>query len=257
MRSKNLLVTIGSALAGLTLLTWYCPAQGPDKTTPGELDLKTVRSYAEPRTPPTAVNFNKALKLPWSSLKTIGSRLHQAEQCGDPVAMAHAASELSVAEKVSGKKAAVTATSVLKDSAKLAKLRKDPTELKAVQQVAKQIHGEKNLLAELQNDIAQAEDAAAKQDKAATQLPPQNPVAYSILIENYTDEPISVFMNGRLQLTIQPSQKRFLAFMQQPAPVVLHAYSVDYKWGPRNLYETMRFYTWVLLQPKKPSCCCD
>jgi hypothetical protein len=243
------------SLAGLTLLAWRCPAQGPDKTTPGELDQKLVRTYAEKRTSAATVNFNKSLKLPWSSLQTIGSRLDSAQQSADPVAMAHMANELAVAENVSGKKASVTSTSVLKESAKLAKLRGDPSELKAVHQVAKQIHGEKNLLSQLQKDIEQAEAAAAKQDKAALQPPPLNPVAYPVLIENYTEEPISIFMNGRYQLTVQPLQKRFLNFMQQPAPVTLYAYSVDYKWGPRNIYETLSSYTWVLLPPKTADSC--
>jgi hypothetical protein len=233
-------------------------AQAPGgKTTPGELDEKLVRTYAQPRQQAATVNFHKALKLSWPSLQTIGGRIDTARQNADPVALAHLASELHVAEKVSGKKASITSQALLKESKELAKLRNEVSELKASLQVAKQVQASDDLLSDFQKDIQNAEASAKAQDKAASQPPPSpfNPVAYPVLIENYTEEPISIFMNGKYQLTVQPLQKRFLNFMQMPSPVVLHAYSVQHQWGPRNIYETLPSYSWVLLPPKTANDC--
>jgi hypothetical protein len=48
-----------------------------------------------------AINFRKELNLPFATLGTLGSRIGEARRAGDPVALANAASELAVAEKVS------------------------------------------------------------------------------------------------------------------------------------------------------------
>lgn len=258
MLKQSILFSALLTLAVAGSLSRSSPAQAPGgKTTPQELDEKLVRTYAEPRPKAVTVNFHKALKLSWPSLQTLGARIDMARQNADPVALAHLASELHVAEKVSGKKASLTSQALIKEAAQVAKLHKEVSELKASLEVAKQIQSENSLIDDFQKDIAKAEAEAKAQDKVAAQPPPSpfNPVAYPVLIENYTEEPISIFMNGKYQMTVQPLQKRFLNFMQMPSPVVLHAYSVDNQWGPRNIYETLSNYTWVLLPPKSANSC--
>jgi hypothetical protein len=81
-----------------------------DKPKPAEVKAKeeqVVTSKAGMHTPATAVNFKKALNLPFPSLGTLGSRIEAARRKPDPVALAHTASEPAVAEKVSGKKARI------------------------------------------------------------------------------------------------------------------------------------------------------
>src|SRR3954449_6053251 len=75
-------------------------------------DKQVVSSKVVKRPAAASVNFRKALGLPLQSLATLGPRVAAARRASDPVALAHAASELAVAEKVSGKKASLTSTAV-------------------------------------------------------------------------------------------------------------------------------------------------
>src|SRR5262245_47592661 len=103
------------ATIGLGVLALYCfgfassmggeqPPQ--DASTPE--DQQAVTSKATPRPAASAVNFRKELNLPFDSLSTLGSRIESARRKPDPVALAHAANELAVSEKVSGKTASIT-----------------------------------------------------------------------------------------------------------------------------------------------------
>src|SRR5262245_48681024 len=94
----------------------------PPKRNPQKDDKQIVDSKAQKRTLAASIQFNKELGLPYKSLTTLGSRIDTARRGHDPVSLAHAASELSVAEKVSGKQASVTSSTLLKESAELAKL---------------------------------------------------------------------------------------------------------------------------------------
>ncbi len=89
--------------------------KGKDK----EKDVQVVTSKASKRVPATTINFKKAYGLPFDSLATLGSRIDAARRKPDPVTLAHAASELAVAEKVSGKKASLTSKALLAESAEL------------------------------------------------------------------------------------------------------------------------------------------
>src|SRR5262249_14969347 len=79
------------------------PAQ--DASTPE--DQQAVTSKATPRPAASAINFRKELDLPFDSLRTLGARIESARRKPDPVALAHAAHELAVSEKVSGKTASL------------------------------------------------------------------------------------------------------------------------------------------------------
>ena len=83
------------------------PAEEPKKDTPAGDDNQVVKTKPTKGTPAVSVKFRKDLGLPFASLGTLGSRIDAARRAGDPVTLAHAASELAVAEKVSGKTAII------------------------------------------------------------------------------------------------------------------------------------------------------
>ena len=60
---------------------------------------------------------------------TLGNRIDTARRQYDPVALGNTASELALAEKVSGKQASLTSTALYKESVELAKLRRQVAEL--------------------------------------------------------------------------------------------------------------------------------
>src|SRR5262245_57169090 len=98
----------GLALLGVFLLASVALSQETQKEDPAAQDQQVVASKAIRRTAASSINFRKELNLPFPSLGTLGSRIDAARRAPDPVALAHAASELAVAEKVSGKQAGLT-----------------------------------------------------------------------------------------------------------------------------------------------------
>ncbi len=247
MRSQHLLILMGIVLA---LSPTHSVAQTNGKTTPGEKDIQSVRTRPKKRPRAALVNFGKAYNLHWKSLHTLGGRIDASRSAGDPVSMSHLANEMHVAEKVSGKKAALTSAMLLKESAELAKLRKEESELKAILEVAKKVQQQKKIQQGLIKSIEQAK-TYNKQLYAKTILAKGRLHISPVHIENYSNVPISIFMNGRYQFTVQPLKKRFLNIVQQPAPVTLYGYSTELYWGPRMIYETLDNYTWALLPVKQ------
>jgi hypothetical protein len=135
-----LLHRVQAALAVLGLVIPVTVNRADDPTTGDHAsDKQVVSSKAVQERVAASVNFQKELGLSYPSLRTLGARIDAARQAPDPVTLAHAASELDVAEKVSGKKASITAPEILAEAAKLASLRKQEAELKAVLQVSKQV----------------------------------------------------------------------------------------------------------------------
>ena len=64
------------------------------------------------------IKFRRDLNLPFASLSTLGVRIDAARRAGDPVTLAHAASELAVAEKVSGKVTTLTSSQLIEEAAR-------------------------------------------------------------------------------------------------------------------------------------------
>src|SRR5262245_57258274 len=150
MRSTTPLMAACVGLAILFGCTAVLARRGDDKptgaaqkdkadTTAKAKDKQVVTSKSTKRSRAASVNFQKAYKLPLASLGTLGGRIDAARRAGDPVALAHAASELSIAEKVSGKKASLTSKALLGESAELAQLRKQVAELRATFAIHQQI----------------------------------------------------------------------------------------------------------------------
>ena len=91
-----------------------------------------VESKAEKYQSAAGIDFAGSFGLSFPSLTTLGARIEQARQAADPVGLAQAANELLIAEKVSGKKAPISADDLRKQAVKMALNRQRSSELQAV-----------------------------------------------------------------------------------------------------------------------------
>jgi hypothetical protein len=238
-RQPAWLLLLGCAWLGLALETHS--ADEPQ-------DKQVVDSKATKRASATAVNFKKELGLPYPTLGTLGSRIEAARRAPDPVALAHAASELSVAEKVSGKKASLTSAAVLNEAAELAKLRRQVAELKAVLHVSNQVALEQQQVTSLKQQI-QIADKLDKQEKEEIQKN-QNPTGAprKVLVNNYTTQYFDVYVNGFMKMQVGPGQSKWCVIEHKWNPTVLKAYGNEdtTNWGPRYIWGNFKTYTWNL-----------
>jgi len=233
--------------SGIFLAAFAGAGAEPAKVEPD--DSQVVTSKAQKRPAAGAINFRKDLNLPYTSLTTLGTRIDAARRAPDPVALAHAASELAVAEKVSGKKAALTSTAVLKESAELAKLRGQASELKATLAVSNQIAGEQALITELKKDIESAEQKSQMEKEAIRQNQEPTAVPRKVLVNNYTTQYIVLTINGYArQPEIPPGGSHWFVIEHKWNPTVLSAYGDDQlpEWGPRYIWGRFNTYTWNL-----------
>jgi hypothetical protein len=238
-------------LAGLTLLGVFILAAAaqsddPPKDDSPAKDQQIVESKATRKTAAASVNFRKELGLPFQSLGTLGSRIDTARRASDPVALAHTANELSVAEKVSGKQAKITSAALLKESAELAKLRKQAAELQAVTKVAEQVAAEQELIKNLKDQMADAQAIAKLDTEAIKQNQEPGWTPRKIVINNYSDEYLTIFVNGFYKTEIGPGLSQVVMIEQRINPVVLTAHGnedID-TWGPRYIWGKFQTYTW-------------
>jgi hypothetical protein len=238
--------TIGLAFLGFLALVSFAPAQQGKKDEATPEDKQVVDSKASQRPAASAVNFRKELNLPLDSLGTLGSRIEAATRKPDPVALAHLANELSVAEKVSGKTASVTSKAVLQEAAELAKVRKQEAEMKALLQVTNQMMFDENNLALQRKDLALAQEQI-KADKAAfdsKQEPTSAP--RKVIVNNYTTQILDVYVNGYMKATVQPGSTQVITVEHRWNPTVLKAYGNEDSnaWGPRYIWGKFDKYTW-------------
>jgi hypothetical protein len=229
---------IGSLGAG------QAPQQGDGKPE----DKQVVDAKAEKRSSAAAIDFRKELNLPYPSLGTLGSRIESARKAYDPVALAHTANELAVAEKVSGKKASLTSTAVLKESAELAKLRREAAELKAVLQVQQQVANEDATVAELKKQIASAEEFAKAE--TASVLRGEEPTGQprKVLINNYSTQWAGIAVNGNFKTVVPPAQSKWIVIEHKWDPTVLTADGNEdlTHWPKRIIWGNFKTYTWNL-----------
>jgi hypothetical protein len=235
----------------LVLIFFTVVAAGPIGAGQKPEDPQSVTSKGEKSPVAASVDFRKAYSLPFGSLGTLGSRIDSARRSHDPVSLAHAANELAVAENVSGKKASLTSTAVLKEAAELAKLRKQVAELQAVRNLANQIAKEEALDAELQKEIAVSQQQAKAETDAVRSMQEPTDTPRKVLVNNYTTQYIDIWVNGYLKTTVSPGQSQWFAIEQKWNPVVLKAYGNEdtTTWGPRPLWGNFKTYTWNLTPP--------
>jgi hypothetical protein len=186
------------------------------------------------------------LNLPFATLGTLGSRISAARRASDPVALAHAASELAVAEKVSGKKASLTSSAVLKEAAQIAALRKQISELQAVQQVTQQVESEQETIQILKENIALTQQNIEAEKNAFNGNQEPTSAARQIIVNNYTTEYLTIYINGYYRTEMAPASSQVFTIDKMYNPVVLKAFGnedIDV-WGPINLWGRFNKYTW-------------
>jgi len=209
-------------------------------------DQQTVTSKATQRQAAATINFRKEYKLPFDSLSDLGTRIDAARRKPDPVALAHAASELAVAEKVSGRKASLTSTILAKEAAELAGMRKQAQELNAVLQVSQEMMLEEDNITRIKNEIALAQ-AQVKADKEAINQnlqPTWQP--RQVVVNNYTTQYLDIYVNGNYETQVQPGMQQTIVVQHRWNPTVLKAYGnedID-TWGPRYIWGRFDKYTW-------------
>jgi len=246
--------TVSSQLlrAGFTaFLVLMAASSGPaDEPKKGDKkdDQKVVDSKAQKRTPATAVNFHKELGLSYGSLGTLGSRIETARRSPDPVALAHAASELATAEKVSGKKASLTSQEILKESQELAKLRREISEMKALLHVSTQMATEETTLKDLKDNIDFEQKRAKDESDAILKGMEPTGAPRKVLVNNYTTQIVDLYVNGTLKMQLQPGQSKWCVIEHKWDPTILKAYGSqdEVHWGPRYIWGNFDKYTWNL-----------
>lgn len=219
------------------------------KDDPAPEDKQVVSSKATEKPAASSVNFRKELNVPFDSLNTLGSRIESARRKPDPVALAHTASELAVAEKVSGKTASLTSKQVLQEAAELAGMRRQEAEVKALLHVSTQLQAEENSLQLLKNQLALAQ-AQTKADQAAQAALAQNTEPTSaprqVVVNNYTTQFLDIYVNGYLKTQVQPGATQVITIEHRWNPTILKAYGDgdNNTWGPRYIWGKFTKYTW-------------
>jgi len=234
------------ALLGCVVLAALVAAEQANKADPASEDKQVVSSKATSRPAASSINFRKELTLPFPSLSTLGARIESARRAPDPVALAHAAHELSVAEKVSGKTATLTSTLLIQEAAELAALRKQEAELNAIYNVSSQMAVAEDNLALTRAQIASAK-AQAQADVQA-QLRKEEPTAAprQVVVNNYTTQYLDIYINGFLKTQIGPGASQVYTIEHRWNPTVLKAYGNEDNttWGPRYIWGRFTKYTW-------------
>jgi hypothetical protein len=244
----QVLLAFGSLLGGLVFMfaVTGAPAHQVKSSDAAPDDQQVVKSKAVPTTAASSVNFRKQLKLSFDSLSTLGSRIDAARRKPDPVALAHAANELSVAEKVSGKTAGITSKQLAKEAAELAGLRKKEHELNAVLQVQQQMMMEEDNIASIKKDIAMSKQQIEADKKAINSNLEPTWKPRTVVVNNYTTEYLDVYVNGNYKTEVQPGMQQTIVIEHRWNPTVLKAYGNEdiNTYGPRYIWGKFDKYTW-------------
>ena len=155
----------------------------------GEIKME---SKPEKRETATSVDFNAAFGLQFPSLTGLGARIEQAMQVADPVGLALAAHELSVAEQVSGKEASITSAQLLERAVQLAKLRLIESEIKAVAAIVTDATTKQELADAQKLAVEQAEKMAKALESDET---PRGLVG-DLTVYNYSYNYVDIYYDG-------------------------------------------------------------
>ncbi|WP_437190919.1 hypothetical protein [Planctomicrobium sp. SH527] len=180
-------ITFASALA-LAMLTQVCLAF--DGTAPKK--EKQEETKAAPYESAATIDFGKSLDLNFRSLKTLGPRIEQSREAPDPVGLYSEARELAVAESVSGKQAALTSKALQEEAVKLAMLRSQSAELKALAQMAENPAVKKELLAAAKK----ADELAAKRKAESESGEVSRGILGQLIVNNHTHSHVDLYYNG-------------------------------------------------------------
>lgn len=178
-------------LLGLGLVSHVRAADEKKDDASGETKVSAKKEKA-----PAAPNFG-VFALPFESVETLGLRLALARKKTDPVALALLATEIGVNEKVSGKKAAVTAADLSKEAVELAKMRRQQQELEAMALLVK----EEGTAKELTKLAATAKKEAPKEGEKERGF-------HYLKVTNTTDVHAHVHANGHSVGHVPPYSTR-------------------------------------------------
>jgi len=231
------------ALASLVSLV---PAEQAKTQDAAADDQEVVKSKATKTPAAASVNFRKELKLPFDSLATLGSRIDAARRKPDPVALAHAANELGIAEKVSGKTASLTSKQLAKEATELASLRRQLHELNAVAAVNQQMALEEENVVLMKRAIAEAKATAEQEKRDFEQNLEPTWKPRKVVVNNYTTEYLDVYVNGNYKTQVQPGMQQTIVVEHRWNPTVLKAFGNEdvNTYGPRYVWGRFDKYTW-------------
>lgn len=240
MARSSMILALG--VLGLMLSARSNPAEEPKPGQPPVDEQKDIKSKPTKITTAASIKFRNDLNLPFNSLNTLGTRIDSARRTGDPVTLANAASELAVAEKVSGKTAKLTSKQLIAEAAELAKLRRQESELKAVLHISDQVSMEEQKVAELKKLITLAGDEKRMINKG--EEPTDAP--RKIVVNNYTTNYIDVQINGYLRGQVLPGTTRTFTVEQRWNPIVLKGWgdADETTFGPVVIQGRFDKYTW-------------
>jgi hypothetical protein len=152
-----------------------------------------------------------------------------------------------VAEKVSGKKASLTSTTLARESAELASLRRQQAELQAVLHVNEQITQEQDTIANLRKSIALSKQIAQADVEAFRKNEEPTWTPRKVLVNNYTTQNILIYVNGSSKWPmVPPGGAQMFVIEHRWNPTVLTAtgdQDID-TWGPRYIWGRFNKYTW-------------
>lgn len=199
-----MVLLLGASSTGLVL--------GQDKENILETKRATAASAA-------TVNFNEELGLGFASLNALGQRIEAARNAMDPVGLASAATELHVAERVSGKTASITSAALMDEAVELAKLRFQADELRAV---ALLVEDEK-VRKDFTDYAAQADKELAVQKQKKELGVRERGITRRLFVDNRTGYTLSIYVNGRYKGSLGPYGDGYV-------------WVGDSRWGSTKLY---------------------
>lgn len=166
------------------------------------------------------LNFRKELGVALDYLIPLGRQISDARTSPDPVALAFAANNLAVAERVAGKRAALTADAVLAEAIELAKLRLRAPELTAMALLV----GDPKLQAEFR-ELADA----AKQADEARRLELEEGIESKavhgfVYVTNHTCEHLTIYIDGAAVGCVPPHQRAAFSVCAPERCNLLEAY---------------------------------
>lgn len=200
----------------LALVTSYLSADDAKdkKGDDSVLNIKLTGKATEGSFLAGRINFRKELGIPFDYLDNLGQRIYQARKTPDPVELALAAHALSVAEKVSGKKASLTSETVMSEAFDLALRRGISSELTAVAMLATSQDKKKEL--DEESKSANKRELAMKKATEAGEVSRQ--IAGTVQVINRTEWAMSIYLNGFPLGVVFPGQTRnFAAFSTTPS----------------------------------------
>lgn len=204
MRGAMLLSGCCLILALPPLFVNAAPAEDASANEPTEVVRSSLTNDRAPSSADAlTLNFRKELGVALDYLTPLGRQISDARTSPDPVALAIAANNLAVAERIAGKRAGVTADAVLAEAIELAKLRLRAPELTAMALLVAD--------PKLQAEFRELADAATQADQARRlelEEGIENKAIHGfVYVTNHTCESLTIYIDGAAVGCAPPHQR--------------------------------------------------